>query len=74
MYILKNREAKNGSHVSNKYVHFWLGANTTPERSGSVAYKVIELDNHMGNTAAQYRETQDNESTRFTAYFKDGLM
>lgn len=57
-----------------RYVHFWLGAATTAERSGVVAYKVIDLDNHLGNVAAQYRESQHHESTRFLSYFKEGRM
>lgn len=55
-------------------MHFWLGGATTADRSGAVAYKVIELDNHLGNEAVQYRESQAHESTRFLSYFKDGRM
>lgn len=55
------------------FIHFWLGAKTTAERSGNVAYKVIELDNHLENQSCQYRETQEHESARFMSYFKDGI-
>lgn len=55
------------------FIHFWLGAKTTTERSGNIAYKVIELDNHLGNVSAQYRETQEHESIRFASYFKEGI-
>lgn len=74
----KNREGKPTTTTPaplQKSLHFWLGANTSAERSGAVAYKVIELDNHLGNSATQYREAQQHESTRFASYFKDtGIM
>lgn len=57
-----------------KYIHFWLGSAATQQESGNVAYKVMELDNHLGNVATQFRETQENESVRFLSYFKDGLL
>lgn len=71
---LKCREAKSTTQPLDRFIHFWLGANTTAERSGAVAYKVIELDKQLGNTAVQYRETQGNESDRFRSYFKNGIM
>lgn len=57
-----------------RFIHFWLGDSITPEKSGNAAYKVIELDNYLGNTATLCRETQANESARFLSYFKQGIM
>ncbi|XP_008194361.1 advillin isoform X4 [Tribolium castaneum] len=55
------------------HIHFWLGCSTTPDKSGVVAYKTVELDNFLNGTAIQHRETQGNESPRFKSYFKSGF-
>ncbi|KAJ6647694.1 Villin-like protein quail, partial [Pseudolycoriella hygida] len=68
-----NREMKTNIQLD-KYIHFWIGNAATQQQSGNVSYKVMELDNHLGNTATQYRETQENESDRFLSYFKEGLI
>ncbi|KAF7268409.1 hypothetical protein GWI33_018470 [Rhynchophorus ferrugineus] len=54
------------------HVHFWLGQNTTPEKSGVAAYKSVELDSILSCCSSQHRETQSNESDRFLSYFKNG--
>lgn len=69
----QNREVKTNVQLE-RYIHFWLGSAVTQQESGNVAYKVMELDNHLGNIATQYRETQENESERFMSYFKEGLL
>lgn len=70
----KSREIKPNTTPLYGFIHFWLGANSTSDKSGNVAYKVIELDNHLMHVASQYRETQEHESARFLSYFKDGVM
>ncbi|XP_019873520.1 advillin isoform X2 [Aethina tumida] len=55
------------------HIHFWLGTNTTPEKSGVAAYKSVELDNLLNTHSTQHRETQGNESSRFLSYFKNGF-
>lgn len=68
--MLQCRDIKSPTSPIERNIHFWLGANTSAEKSGTVAYKVIELDIHVGNNATQYREVQGNESYRFQSYFK----
>ncbi|CAH0556416.1 unnamed protein product [Brassicogethes aeneus] len=55
------------------HIHFWLGANTNPEKSGVAAYKSVELDAFLNSQTIQHRETQGNESSRFLSYFKNGF-
>ncbi|XP_066138784.1 villin-1 isoform X3 [Euwallacea fornicatus] len=55
------------------HIHFWLGAGTTPEKSGVAAYKTVELDGLLNCISTQHRETQGNESDRFLSYFKNGF-
>jgi len=57
-----------------RFIHLWIGDNTTNEQSGSAVYKLIELDIYLGNTSTEYRETQGNESARFLSYFKSGFL
>ncbi|KAK9879533.1 hypothetical protein WA026_006604 [Henosepilachna vigintioctopunctata] len=55
------------------HVHFWLGSETTPNKSGVAAFKTVELDSILNGIATQHRETQDFESSRFKSYFKNGI-
>ncbi|XP_074029921.1 villin like protein quail isoform X3 [Leptinotarsa decemlineata] len=55
------------------HIHFWLGSQTNPDRSGVAAYKTVELDNFLNSCASQHRESEGNESSRFLSYFKNGI-
>ncbi|CAH1989954.1 unnamed protein product [Acanthoscelides obtectus] len=55
------------------HIHFWIGSETTPDKSGVAAYKTVELDNFIGGHAVQHREAESNESSRFLSYLKNGI-
>lgn len=55
------------------HIHFWLGSETTADKSGVAAYKSVELDNFIGGISVQHRETQGNECSRFKSYFRSGF-
>ncbi|XP_044752329.1 advillin isoform X2 [Coccinella septempunctata] len=65
------REVKN--EKLEYHVHFWLGADTTPNKSGVAAFKTVELDSILNGVVTQHRESQDYESARFKSYFKNGI-
>ncbi|KAG0703748.1 hypothetical protein DFH29DRAFT_415487 [Suillus ampliporus] len=50
-------------------LHFWLGEDTTRDEAAMAAYKTLELSDHLGGKATQYREIQHHESLRFKSYF-----
>lgn len=65
------REVKGG--LIKHHIHFWLGSETTPDKSGVAAYKTVELDNFLNGSCTQHRETEGGESSRFLSYFKNGI-
>ncbi|XP_057656314.1 villin-like protein quail [Diorhabda carinulata] len=56
-----------------RHIHFWLGSETHPDKSGIAAYKTVELDNFLNNHATQHRETEGFETSRFLSYFQKGI-
>jgi len=67
--ILHTYKKKPDSEALSYDLHFWLGHDTTQDEAGTAAYKTVELDDHFGGIAVQYREVQDYESPRFLSYF-----
>ncbi|CRK99352.1 CLUMA_CG012656, isoform A, partial [Clunio marinus] len=65
-----SREIKSTATIE-RFIHVWLGVNSSPLKSKQAALKIIELDLHLHHMTAQYRETQGHETKRFLAYFKE---
>uniref|UniRef100_A0A336MYB6 CSON006296 protein n=1 Tax=Culicoides sonorensis TaxID=179676 RepID=A0A336MYB6_CULSO len=54
-------------------IHFWLGAETSADESGSAALLSVQLDDSLGGGPVQHREVQEHESALFLSYFKNGV-
>jgi len=70
-YIVLYTEKR--ENVTNWYLHFWLGKETSMDEAGAAAVKAVELDDSLGGVPVQYREVQDNESSLFLSRFKSGV-
>lgn len=55
-------------------IHFWIGKTSTVDEQGAAAIYVTQMDEYLGGSPVQHRETQGYESPRFRAYFKNGLI
>ncbi|CAB1453805.1 unnamed protein product [Pleuronectes platessa] len=54
-------------------IHTWIGSKASHDEKGAAAIFMIQLDGHLGGSAVQFTEFQDNESNEFMGYFRSGV-
>jgi len=73
-YIVLKTYKRQGENVMRYNAHFWLGADSTQDEQGTVAFKVVELDDLLGDMPVQYRECMGFESEEFLSCFKNVFL
>nr|XP_040023598.1 villin-1 isoform X2 [Gasterosteus aculeatus aculeatus] len=72
-YIILHISQNKGSGQSAD-IHYWIGNSSSQDEQGAAAIYVTQLDEHLGGSPVQHRESQGNESAMFRSYFKNGLI
>lgn len=72
-YIVLSISQNKGSGQSAN-IHYWIGNSSSQDEQGAAAIYVTQLDEHLGGSPVQHRETQHYESPCFKSYFKNGLI
>lgn len=68
-YIVLNTYKRTGENTFRFNAHFWLGEHSSQDERGTAAFKVVELDDLLGDVPVQYREVQGHESKKFLDCF-----
>ncbi|XP_051871352.1 villin-1 [Pristis pectinata] len=66
--------AKKTASGTSQTLHFWIGNESTQDEQGAAAMYITQLDDYLGGSPTQYRETQGHESPEFKSYFKNGIV
>lgn len=70
--VLKEKKDKEGKIAWD--LHMWIGDKSTQDEYGACAILTTQLDDEMGGTPVQFRETQGNESSTFLGYFRPAIQ
>lgn len=70
-YILLKTDDVKGT--MRRVLHFWLGSESSQDERGAAAILTTQIDDQFGGAPVQYREIQDEESSTFMGYFKNGI-
>jgi len=72
-YIVLQTSQQPGSETFLYDIYFWIGSESSQDEYGVAAYKANELDELLGSTPVQHRETEGYESDGFHKCFPTGL-
>jgi len=73
-YIVANSiEDKSKSNKLSSDIYYWLGSYSSQDEVAAAAYLSLQLDNALGGSPVQHKETQEHESRAFLDLFKPSI-
>jgi hypothetical protein len=73
-YIVLSVVENERSGALKRDIHFWLGASSSTDETGTAAMKTVELDDFFGGVPTQHREVMGSESQEFMRLFDKGVQ
>jgi len=71
--VVNSREDKSKSNKLSSDIYYWSGSTSSQDEVGAAAILSVQLDDALGGSPVQHKETQDHESRAFLDLFKPSI-
>lgn len=71
--VVNSREDKGKSNKISSDIYYWSGSTSSQDEVGAAAILSVQLDDALGGSPVQHKETQDHESKAFLDLFKPSI-
>jgi len=71
--VINSREDKSKASKISSDIYYWSGSGSSQDEVGAAAILSVQLDDALGGSPVQHKETQDHESQAFLNLFKPSI-